>query len=270
MRFSIKCLCAIAAAGMFSEANAGAWTQPAGRAQLITTGLYYTADKLYTDQGQKQNQPRYTKYELNPYMEYGLWDGMTLGSNLSLQRTQQEGTPEQVNWGVGESEFFLRQRLWQENGLVVSAEPMVKLPSPDSSSDLPRLGGSRLDIGMGFSAGYGFAALGLHHFVNLDTQFRYRLGTPKDQVRLAATAGIAVAPDWTVLPQLFLTYRTSNPGMASFTQSSGDDYNLAKLQLSAVHSITPDISLQMGGFRDIDGKNSGAGYGLLVAVWKSF
>lgn len=265
--------CAVAVAALASEAYAGAWTQEAGHGQLIATGLYYTASSLYTNQGRKRHQPRYDKYELNPYFEYGVWDGVTAGANLSLQRTSQDASasaPGHSNWGVGDSEFFLRARLWQKDGFALAAEPMVKLPSPDASSDQPRLGGSHPDMGMGLSAGYGFSAYGLSHFVDLDTQYRARLGAPKDQVKLAATAGISLTQQIMLMPQLFFTFRTSSPQAASFTQSSADDYNLIKGQLSALYKLTPDVSLQLGGFVDIDGRNSGSGKGALVSVWKTF
>jgi len=197
---------------------------------------------------------------------------LTAGANLSLQRAHQYGSAtgaSQTSWGLGDSEFFLRKRLWQQGGLVVSAEPMVKLPSPESSDTLPKLGGSSPDAGLGLSAGYGFNAYGFSHFADIDTQYRHRFGTPKDQINIAGTLGIGVAPQWTIMPQAFLTYRTVTPTAAVFTNSSSDDYNLVKLQLSAVYKATDDISLQFGGFSDIAGKNTGGGGGALFAVWKS-
>ena len=52
------------------------------------------------------------------------------------------GSTAQNNWGLGDSEFFVRQRVWNMYGFAVSVEPMIKLPSPESSHSVPRLGGS--------------------------------------------------------------------------------------------------------------------------------
>lgn len=60
------------------------------------------------------------------------------------------------------------------------------------------------------------------------------------------------------------------PSAASFTQSSGDDFDLMKLQLSAVYKVNPHLSIQLGAFSHVDGNNVGAGDGALVAVWKRF
>jgi hypothetical protein len=272
MRFSPRFLCAITLSTIAGQAYAGAWTQDKGHAQLITTGTYYTADTLWDNNGNKRTQPAYSKYELSPYLEYGWRDDITIGGSLSLQHTSQDGTAgsgSQTNWGLGDSEFFLRKRLWQGKGFVVSAEPMVKLPSPQSAArDLPQLGGSHGDVGIGLNGGYGFSAYGLDHFADIDTQYRHRLGTPNDQVKIGATLGVSVTKQWMLMPQVFGTFRTALPTIATFTQSSADDYNLVKLQLSAVYKMTDTVSLQVGGFQDVYGKNSGQGSGVLFGLWK--
>lgn len=252
-------------------AFAGAWTQDAGKAKVIVTGSYYDSSDYYNNSGHKQSQPNYHKYELGSYMEYGLYDDVTLGANLSLQRAQQNvpGGSDLSNWGIGESEFFLRKRLYSKDGLVASVEPMFKLPPP-SSGDLPKLGAPTPDVGLGGSVGYGTALFGYNHFANLDTQYRHRFGDQKDQVRMAATMGIGVAPSWTVMPQAFLTYRMADSNRATFTQSTADDYNLTRLQLSGVYTVADDTKLQAGAFADVDGKQAGVGRGVLLSVWKNF
>lgn len=255
-----------------SSAHAGAWTQGQGRGQVILTSSVYRADSLYDNQGRKTDQPTYAKAEFNPYVEYGLNDNLTVGANLMFQRAYQQGAPGMpsfVSWGVADSEFFLRRRLWASRGFVVSAEPMVKLPSPNSRRT-PAIGGRHPDAGMGISAGYGFKTGELNHFVNLDTGYRYRFGDPKDQARFALTAGGSVTPSLMIMPQVFVTRRLSSPTAATFTQSSGDDYNQISLQLSAVYKMNDRFSLQLGGFKHVDGKNAGAGKGALLSLWTKF
>ena len=276
MRISLRLLCLTSLLTLPGQAFAGAWTQDKGNTQIILTGSYYGANKLWDNSGHKQSQPSYGKYELNPYLEYGLQDGLTAGASLTLQRTHQDkaapgvfsASAGQSNWGMGDSEFFLRKRVFQNGTYVLSVEPMVKVPSPESAADQPRIGSSHYDAGVGVSGGYTFEAYGHQHYADIDTQFRHRFGAPHDQVHLAGTLGINVAPQWTIMPQTFVTLRTdSNPSNA-FTQSPDDDYNLTRLQLSALYKMSEDLSLQFGGFTDIDGKNAGTGNGLLVALWK--
>lgn len=251
------------------SAWAGAWTQEAGKGRVIVTGAYYQAANFYNNRGTKQSQPNYHKYELNPYVEYGLYDDLTLGASFSFQLAQQNvvGNSDLSNSGVGESEYFVRKRLYNKDGLVASVEPMLKLP-PLSSGKLPKLGSPNPDIGLGGSVGYGTAWFGYHHFVNLDTQYRHRFGDQKDQIRVAATVGIGVAPQWVVMPQAFMTYRMGDS--SGFTQSAADDYDVTRLQLSGVYAVTEDTKLQAGAFTDVDGKNAGVGRGVLLSVWKNF
>ena len=272
MRRYLQLFTALTFATVASQAYAGAWTQAQGDTQIIMTGAYYSASDLYDNRGHTQSQPAYSKYELSPYVEYGLSDDITLGGNLSLQDATQSrsgGTPAQTNWGLGDSEFFVRKRLWQQNGFVASIQPLIKLPSPESSTlDQPMLGGSHPDLALGLSGGYGFSAYGLNHFVDVDTQYRYRFGPSHNQMKIAAIAGVHVSDKWLLMPQLFLTERTSTPATVSYTQSSGDDYNVTRLQLSAVYSLNASTSFQFGGFDDVNGKNTGHGKGVLLAIWK--
>lgn len=263
-------LCSVALTA--GAAHAGAWLQPEGRGQIILNGYYYTADEFFNNQGQRRSQPDYVKYELNPYLEYGLTDTLTVGTNLSLQRAAQDIATggQNTNFSLGDSEFFLRAPLWQEGNWMVSASPMIKLPSPESSNSVPKIGGTHPDAGLGISAGYGFGEGNSHHFANLDTMYRYRFGDPKDQINIAATLGWDLSPEWVLMPQIFLTYRVKSPQAATFTQSSGDDYNLVKLQLSAVYRWDASTSLQFGGFGDVDGKNTGVGRGTLFSLWRKF
>ncbi len=250
---------------------AGAWTQPEGSGQVILNGWYYSTDSLYNNSGTEVSQGRYRKYELNPYLEYGLMNGVTIGTNLSLQRASQDVAGGSVtNYGIGDSEFFARFRLWEQYGFVISAEPLVKLPSPESDDETPVLGGEHADAGLSFAAGYGFNFFGMNHYITADAGYRHRFGDPKDQIRYSATLGVSVTPKLCIMPQIFGTHRTSDPAAATFTQSSGDDFNLTKLQLSAVYKYSDDVSLQVGGFSHVDGKNVGAGDGALFSVWKKF
>ena len=255
-----------------NTAFAGAWTQAQDGIQLIVTGNYYSAEKMWDNQGQKQSQPTYSKYELNPYIEYGLRDDLTLGANILLDRAHQDAAAGsgRTNFDIGDSEFFLRKRLINSSGYVMSVEPMIKLPSPENSSSQPRVGSSHPDLGLSIANGYGFSAWGLNHFADLDVQYRHRLGPSKDQVKISGTVGIGLTQRWMLMPQTFLTYRTSHNQTVTFTQSSSDDYNLIRLQLSAVYKMTDSLSLQMGGYGDIDGKNAGIGRGVLIALWKQF
>lgn len=257
----------VAALLISTNAFAGAWTQDPGKSQLIITNSYYTTDEKFDNNGFLIRQPRYSKHEINPYFEYGLYEGITVGANLSFQRASQS---DQTNWGIGDSEFFLRARVFKRGGFVISVEPMVKLPRLASTDDSPMLGGSYPDVGLGLLGGYGFSLFGQHHFTALDLQQRHRFGSPQNQFRLTESLGIGLSENWMVLGQAFATLRQDKPDVAAFTQSSNDDYGLFKLQLSVIYKMNDTTSLQFGTFDNVIGSNVGAGSGLIFAAWKTF
>lgn len=271
MRF-FPALCGFVLTATCSDAVlAGAWTQPEGKGLAILNIWYYQANDTFNNSGQEVPQLRYQKDDINPYIEYGLTDAITLGTNLSLQHVNQKvSNGEWSNWGLGDSEFFARFKLWQQDNWIVSTEPLIKLPSPGSLIDQPPIGSDDPDAAIKLAVGYGFNAFGHHHYVSGDAQYRYRFGSPENQMRYELTAGIGVAKDWQVLPQLFITHRTKDPLVVGYTQTSADDYNLTKLQISAVYQFRDDIAFQVGAFSHVDGKNVGSGEGALFAVWKDF
>lgn len=250
-----------------SLAHAGAWTQNDGKALLITNISYYSTSKFFDNSGNKKLFNNYSKYELNPYLEYGLRDDLTVGANFFLQRASQNATS---NWGIGDSEFFIRKKLWQKDGFMFSAEPMLKLPSLEKQSSQPRIGSKNFDTGLTFSGGYSFKAWGLDHFTNLDAGYRHRFGTPNDQLKFAATAGFSLSKKYMLFTQIFNTTRLKNPANPAFTQSSGDDYDLTKLQISTIYKIDDKLSFQVGAFSHLTGRNVGGGNGATFTINKEF
>ena len=73
-----------------------------------------------------------------------------------------------------------------------------------------------------------------------------------------------------LLTQLFVTKRIYNDYNSVFTQSSGDDYDLSKLQISGIYKLDEKTSLQLGIFSNVAGRNIGNGNGLIFAVSKNF
>ncbi len=270
LRFSY--LAALAANVLATPAYAGAWMQAPNEALVILSSYAYQSNQRFDNSSHRVHQPNYTQVGLNPYVEYGLREDITIGANLFFIRAAQSGAPAQrgqSNFGIGDSEFFLRKKLWQKDGFALSLQPFIKLPSPQSStSDTPKLGSSHPDLGASLSGGYGFSAFGQNHFIEITPQYRYRFGPQRNQLNAAATLGVHVTEKWMLMPQLFLTSRTSERANATFTQSSADDYDATRAQLSAVYDLRKDVSVQFGGFTDLNGRNAGRGQGILFALWK--
>lgn len=259
---------------LIGNVYAGGWTQKAGSGIYIQSFSYSYATDFFSDSGKKTPlNGYYKKYEINPYIEYGVRDWLTIGSNIFLQSAVQNDANTnitQTNYGIGDSEFFVRTRIWHNNNFSFALEPMVKFPSITSAAAQPQIGSKNFDAGFTFSSGYAFKAWRQNHFINLDTGYRKRFGIPNDQFKFAATAGFSLSPKWVVMPQFFVTSRLKNQPQSIFTQSSGDDYNLAKLQLSAIYKVTEKFYVQAGVFGNLAGQNAGDGKGMMFSIQKVF
>lgn len=253
------------------SALAAGWVRDAGKGLFIQNASYYSASKFYDLNARKRNQNRYTKYELNPYVEYGVTERLTLGANIFLSHVSQYDarfSSNSANYGIGDTELFARSLIWKGKGF--SFEPIVKLPHLDSQHDVPSIGSKYVDAGMGISGGYGYTAWGLEHYVNLDAGYRHRFGTPNDQLRFVATAGFSVTENILFTGQFSRISSLNQPESAMFTQSSGDDYELSKIQFLMAYKFADNMSVGLGVFADINGKNTGGGKGSVFNLSREF
>ena len=252
---------------------ASAWLQPAGHGQIITTASYYRAETFYDENGFVVSKDPYSKYELNPYLEYGLNEDWTIGANLLLDYASVTRTPfgASGNYFVAEGEFFARRQLYKDNTRVFSLQPLVKLPSFyfDKSHNTQSATGSG-DVEIAAQYGQSFTLLGTKHFVDAGLGYRLRSGNPRDQYRASFTLGQELNERWMLLAQTYATIATDIPNGARITQRSDDDYDLIRAQSSIVYKIDDDTSVQVGVFHHAYVRNTGAGNGALASLWLDF
>ncbi len=249
-----------------AHAAPGAWLQPEGEGQMITSALLYGSAERFDTQGQRVSAGHYSKREINPYVEYGVDEALTVGGSAFLQAVE---SGDDTNYGIAELELFARTPLLTFDRGVVSLQPMVKLPGLRSEAS-PALGSTHPDVGLSVISGMHYSVWGTPIFMESETGVRLRAGAPGNQYRAHTTLGVQVTPDVLLLAQGFSTWRSIDMAMATFTQSSADDYDLVKAQGSAVYQYTPALAFQFGIFADVYGRNTGAGQGALVAVWSRF
>ena len=259
------------------KSYASGWTQDAGKGIYYQNVSYYSTNNLFDNAGNKQSiNGSYRKYETNPYVEYGLRDDLTIGADFFVDNITQTDIPlgvfSQNNYGIGDSEIFLRKRIFHGDNFSIALQPMVKFPSLTKTGTqplLPVIGDENYNTGVTLSGGYSFEAFGQHHFVDVDAGYVRRFGLPKNQLKFTGTAGFALSPKWAIMPQIFITSRF-HKGNNVTRFASGDDYNLTKLQLSAVYKVSDKLAVQVGIFSDVAGKNVLAGNGMIFSIQKNF
>lgn len=255
---------------------AGAWTLEPYTGQLIVTTVYYHANDQFTRSSNRRDLPNdgeFRKFEINPYLEYGLLDNLTLVGDFFLRYLDSsDRSGSDTNFGFADPEIGLRYRLSPPDWTTVwSVQGLVKLPV-SSSSDTPALSNEQTDLEARLLVGRGFSLWSGSAFWNVELAYRYRNGGPADEIRLDGTFGYYPAPKWLLMAQFFGIQGLRN---ATSTSSGSNptiqpDYDLYKGQVSLVYELTPAVRVQIGYARDLYGRNTGAGNAVVAAVWFKF
>jgi len=254
-----------------SAAQAGAWTQERGALQTINSKTFYNANSFYDSHGNKKSQAPYDKAELSLYAEYGLFKDITIGGQISaaIASIGINGA-RYLGYNLGDTEIFARKNIWQDAHAVFSLQPSIILPSPDAKNAVPKIGSDYLSAGLRAAYGQNFKALGKWHYADLSAAYIARTASPADQLKFDLTFGLNLSKKIQLIPQAFITKSTKHIKQSSLTQSSADNYDVVKLQLSVQYQWDEKRALQFGAFSAVSGKNTGAGRGIMVSFVRNF
>jgi hypothetical protein len=246
-----------------SDLLAGAWTLPAGQGQAILTVTPSSGDSVFGASGDLQPAPRYNKFEYQGLVEYGVTDRLTAIVSPSLQHVD-IADPKARRTGLGYTEFGGRYQVLQGDSWVFSGQTTLRVPGTFEIANPAAAGYTDAQVDVRGLLGYAFAAGSMPAFVDLQLAQRFRLGDEPAEFRADVTFGLRVAPSWLLLAQSFnvISEGAGGPGVPS--------YEYYKLQLSAVHDVTPALSLQLGAFTTYAGRNALQENGVVTGVWYRF
>jgi protein XagA len=111
-------------------------------------------------------------------------------------------------------------------------------------------------------AGRSIDVLGMEGFVDAEAAYRLYAGNQPGEWLFDLTMGARPAPNLLLMLQSF----------TSITNGSGKFGHVSwtKLQPSFVYSITPQWSVQIGGFITVEGVNAGRELGPMLGIWYRF
>lgn len=240
-----------------SQAHAGAWVKPRHQGYWALTSNYYQTSDFYDDRGDKQSQDRFHKIEENFYIEWGLTDNITIGSNLFGNYVSQSG---KGNLGLSNSEFFLRQKLYDDEKSVLSIQPLVKLASL-YQHEIPRGGSSSYDGELALQYGRSLHLLSADDYLDSAAAFRLRSDGLAQQWRLEAKLGLGITDKIRFIPAIYTTRSINAEESSQFTESGDLDYSLTKLEIGLSYALN-NTQLNLTVFRHIEGEQTGAGQGI--------
>jgi hypothetical protein len=247
-----------------AAASAAAWTLETGQGLAIVTAMPSQADKAFDSGGNQHSTPRYSKFELQGLLEYGATNWLTLMLAPSLQHIGIGPPVDAQRTGLGYTDVGGRMRLLQGDAWVFSAQTTLRVPGVFDKSNPAAIGYTDPEVDVRGLFGYSFAAGAWPAFINVELAQRFRLGGPPDEFRADLTLGIRPHARWLLMAQSFNVI-SEGAGSAGFAS-----YAYHKFQLSAVYSLTPAVSLQLGAFTTYAGRNALQENGMVVAAWYRF
>ncbi|MGH6834415.1 MAG: hypothetical protein ACREC9_02480 [Methylocella sp.] len=240
----------------------GAWLLPPGDGQVIADTFFSESTYAFDAHGHLVPVPSYKKFELGTYIEYGLTNWLTLVASPSYDRIRNPPPGQSYN-GLGESEIAARVGLYRTDTSVLSFQAGLRSPGgsfADSLGPFELRRAASLDIrGL---AGRNVAVAGMEGFVDVQGAYRFYAAGQPGEWRIDLTMGLRPLPRLLVMLQSFTSIVNGSLqfGHVSWT----------KLQPSLVYDITPQWSVQIGGFVTVAGINAGRELGPTAGVWYRF
>lgn len=263
MKKTAIALAALAALILPGTALASAWTQEAGKGQVIVTGVYSNSTKGYDGNGDTIDISDYEKLEAYALIEYGVTDDLTLMVNPSFRHVGIEG-PGADTSGLGYTELGARYRVAHGDGWVASVQGTARIPGKKRTDSLAKVGSTDAEYDFRALVGKGFKLGQTDAFVDLQGGYRLRAGDPPNEYHADVTLGVRPAKKLQVIGQLFNTF-SDGAGQGVF-----NSYRYHNAYLSAVYDIDDHLSFQIGGLATLGGKNALRERGVITGLWYRF
>jgi protein XagA len=248
-----------------SAALAGAWTLPQGTGQWLA-GLTAATSTSYFNGSGLTSIPRYSKFEAEALIEYGITDNLTGILSPGLQSIDIAPPYSASRSGLGYTEFGARYGFLQSPDWVISGQATLRVPGTTNTSNPAAIGYTDVEADLRALIGHNFNIGEMPAFFDLEVAQRERSAGYPSEFRADATIGVKVLPQWLLLAQSF---NVISEGAAN-TLYDGGSYEYYKLQLSAVYSLAPTWEVQGGGYTTYAGRNALQENGLIFGVWHQF
>ena len=247
-------------------AHAGAWLQPKGQGLFIAQKSYFTSSHYFDADGDKQKQSSFTKWETQPYVEYGLAENITIGGTVFMQSDEQS---DHQKLGMADPQIFARSTVWKSGNQLVSLQPLIKFPSQFRNKTIPRGGSSSHDYELSALYGRSLNILSARDYLDLDAGYRVRDGQLHNQYHADAALGLGLSENWQIVPAIRTVFAT-HMNEQSFSETGDLDSDLVKLEVGANYKWNEKRTLSMTVFDHVWGRQTGDGYGASIGFAQTF
>jgi protein XagA len=247
------------------DAAASAWNRPTGEGLVVFDYTLGAGTDYFDGRGHLAPARAYTKGELAGYVEYGATDWLMLVARPSLDNVR-IGAPDAGQYkGLGTTSAGAQVHLLQVGPAVLAAQATGSLPGTTSRKNSAEIGNTAHEADFRRLGGIG--GIPLWHFEGfIDTQASYRLrsGGAAAEWHSDLTFGIKLTPKVMFLLQSVTVVPTGS-GTAWLPSSRSTE-----LGLTSVYALTPRLSIDLGVFTTLTGRNALRERGVTTGVWYRF
>ncbi len=247
-----------------SDATAGGWPQAQGHWQVIVPITSTQANARYGISGNKQSASSYKKWEVAPYVEFGLSKNLTLINEMAWTRDDTNYRGDHFT-SEGMSRLKLGARLclgdWQET--TFSLQPLATIHGTTSGDNPSSPHSGDVDGEMAIVMARSAPVLGIEAFSVQEVGYTKSTGNAPDLVRADVTLGLKPYQDTMLLIKSMNTTALS-------VNASGGLYQSTKLGLSLVQNIAGNIALEAGYETVITGRETLNEKTWRVGLWLQF
>lgn len=253
-------LCATAA----SSASASPWGRAAGEAFISTrTDYFYAEDRA--PQSEDAGARRLERISNDLYTEWGVDGDWTVGGKVVYGVVSFfDGFSGFSADGVSEAEGFVQRTLHRDDRQVFAIRATGGVPSRLTAGARPGLASDGADLEARALYGRTLARAPLKVFAVAEAAYRRRLGDGADEARFVGALGVEPSRATLFLIEAQSTVATSAaaPG--------GADFDILRLQASAIWRGSRRWSVAIGGTHEPAGRNVLRGSSAFLGLWSSF
>jgi protein XagA len=250
-----------------SNAYAGAFLEPAGEGEIITSATFSSSARAFDANGRLIPVSSYQKFELGTYIDYGLTDWLTIVASPSIDHIKTAPAPglTQSTTGIGDTAVGARLKIYQTEALIFSVQALLRPPLGLQTDPATR----SLDQSHSVTGEIrGLAALsttiwGYDAFADFEAGYRWNDTVTPNEWQADLTLGLHATPVFMILVQNFAA-------ISDGRTPSNPSYYWDKEQVSGVYAFSPSWSGQIGGFLTVAGRNAGRELGPVAALWYRF
>jgi hypothetical protein len=263
----MRALALIAVLCYATHAHAGAWLQEKDHGLFMLNATAFRSNAYFDEFGEKIDQPSFSKQEIQPYVEYGLRDWVTVGGSAYVHHVAQRSND---NWGIGDPELFARFTLHENARERFALQPLVKLPSIYLEGGNLRGGSRSVDSELSLLYGRNQKIISDRDYIDMRIGYRQRTRNLHSQWRADAAAGLYVSDNFWLIPAMRSIITTKYDDSNFFREDGEQDYDLYQLELTAAYQLAETRWVQATVFDHVAGAFTGDGRGISIGIAERF